>query len=237
MSLFKRNKFNNKVTELYNGMQADMRDKVFFGGLKFADEFVTSVSKEIFGDLNDSSIATVFQIYVQSWIRSKGAFNPEFSMPDYIEQALVNKFEMVPAEQVRLCVRASLVIIYNNDPELKTKILMLMQLKKDMASNSESNKAIEDKYINDSDYGLCLEKPVFVAGFGSDKAYLSHLATSMGERLRFNRLGSKEVNGIAGPVDIYQLLTNDNQIYMHIYICNYGTRNTKDVPQGLIFVE
>lgn len=235
--LFKRERYNKQVEKLYSGMKAEIRDNIFYGGLKFADYTLTTISKEVFGNTENINIERVFQIYVQTWIRSKGSFDVQFSMPDYIEQALIRKFEMIPEKQVQQCVRNSLAIIYENEPELKQQVALLQNLKKNEEVNAQLNRTIEDLYVGDCEYGLCPNKPIFVAGFGKDKEYLSHLATSTGGKLCFERLGSQEVVGIAGPVDLYRLSTTDNRGYMNIYICNYGSRNTKDVPVGLIFVE
>ncbi len=93
---------------------------------------------------------------------------------------------------------------------------------------------IQDLYLKDAEYGLVAQKPIFVNGFGKDQYYLSNLCTSDGTKLSFERIGSSEVPGIAGPVDAYKLLLPDRRLYMTIFVCNYGTRTTRDVPKGLI---
>lgn len=81
------------------------------------------------------------------------------------------------------------------------------------------------------------EKPVFVNGFGRDKEYLSHLYAEDGMKLNFARVGSSEVNGIAGPVDIYRLLLPDNTEYLQVFVCNYGSTFKKIAPKGIRYVD
>ena len=72
-------------------------------------------------------------------------------------------------------------------------------------------------------------------GFGSDEGYLSHLAAADGSRIEFQRIGSLEIEGIAGPVDIYSLLGQDKKEYMKIYMSVYGTGAYCRIPRGLIY--
>ena len=97
------------------------------------------------------------------------------------------------------------------------------------------NVGIQDLYLCDEEYGIKPNKPIFVNGFGSDKEYLSHLYTQDNVKLAFERVGSSEVDGICGPVDLYKLLLPDGSVYMNIFLCNYGTRNTTDVPRGVVY--
>ena len=78
---------------------------------------------------------------------------------------------------------------------------------------------------------------MFVNGFWNDKEYLSHLHAEDGTKLSFTRVGSSEVEGIAGPVDLYRLLKPDGTDYMRIFICNYGTSTKKIAPKGTKYLD
>lgn len=158
-----------------------------------------------------------------------------FSAPSYIKQVLCAKFSHVPPESVEKCVAYSLDFIFKNEPELMKKVMILEMMQQTFNDNVENNRVIQDLYIDDVEYGLVAEKPIFVNGFGGDKEYLSHLLTKDGEKLEFGRICSVEVDNISGPVDMYSLMLPDRSEYLKIYICNYGTRNTNDVPVGLQF--
>lgn len=92
-------------------------------------------------------------------------------------------------------------------------------------------------HLKDYEYGVVPNKPIFANGFGSNKEYLSHLAAINGTKLTCERVGSSEVAGIAGSVDLYRLLLPNKEEYLRIYLCNYGARTTKDTPKNVMFVE
>ena len=97
---------------------------------------------------------------------------------------------------------------------------------------ASNNDAIEDLHINDPDYGLVPEKPVFVAGFLEDWKFLSSLTTENGSEVVCVRLGSMEVDGIEGPVDIYETTSKTGQALNKIYISNYGAKTSERAPAG-----
>ena len=190
---------NETVRKIYDDMDKDNRDKVFYGGLSSAEDILVSLTKAVFGSdkVNDLNIKLCFQIYLQTWIRSRGGFNPVFSTPDYIAQALCKKFSGTEPSIVIKCVTYSLSKIYSHEPDLKAKADAVMAIQQNVHDNAQKNAGIENAYLNDPEYGLVPEKPIFVNGFGNDKAYLSHLHTDNGTKLSFTRVGSSEIEGIA----------------------------------------
>ena len=92
----------------------------------------------------------------------------------------------------------------------------------------------EKRYLNDPEYGLVPEKPVYVNGFEGQHLYLGRLKTAEGKRLRFSRQGSMRADGVDGLVDIYLATTNDlfHRPYGKIYLCLYGTENSERAPRG-----
>ena len=195
------------------------------------------LSKSVFGSLEPDKIELCFQIYFQTWIRCHTSMTPLFLKPEVIKNELYRKFLSVQPEIVNKCVDNSLAIVYSYEPELKQIVDMMNLFESNVAQNAEKNKSIENLYINDHDYGLVPEKPVFVNGFGSDEGYLSHLAAADGSRIEFQRIGSLEIEGIAGPVDIYSLLSPDKKEYMKIYMSVYGTGAYCRIPRGLIYMK
>lgn len=159
----------------------------------------------------------------------------QFRTPTYIKQTLVQRFSGVPAQDVVTCVERSLDIIYRHEPQLRESALSAELFMANVAEQAKQNVEIQELYLHDEEYGKKPDKPIFVNGFGNDKEYLSHLYTQDGVKLTFERVGSSEVEGICGPVDLYKLLLPDGGLYMNIFLCNYGTRNTTDVPKGVVY--
>ena len=232
-------KVNETVQKIYDGMDKDNRDKVFYGGVSSAENILISLTQNVFGNdsVNDININLCFQIYLQTWIRSRGGLNPAFSTPAYIKEALCKRFSTIDANIVLKCVDDSLNEIYSHEPDLKAKADAVEAIQKSVQDNSKKNAEIENAYLDDPEYGLIPAKPVFVNGFGNDKEYLSHLHAEDGTKLSFTRVGSSEVEGIAGPVDLYRLLKPDGTDYMRIFICNYGTSTKKIAPKGTKYLD
>jgi len=228
---------NRTAAKIYEGMNKEYREKVYYGQSFSAERILTSLTRDVFGQISDDNINLCHQIYLQTWIRAHGGLDPKFSTPSYIKEALRHRFSFVDENVLSKCITHSLYEIYEHEPELRKKAEFFESLQKMMRENAGKNKSIEDMYLKDCEYGLVANKPVFVNGFGSDKEYLSHLATIDGTKLTYERVGSSEVEGIAGSVDMYRLLLPNGEEHLRIFLCNYGSRTTKDTPQGLKFVE
>lgn len=230
-------KVNPKVQKIYDGMNKDYREKVFYGSLFSAECILISLTRNVFGTVNDMNIDLCFRIYLQTWIRSRGGLNPTFSTPTYIKQALCEKFSTVDSNFVSKCVTHSLCEIYRHEPELKKRAAAIEAIQKSVCENAKKNVVIENAYLDDPEYGLVPEKPVFVNGFGNDKAYLSHLHSEDGTKLSFVRVGSSEIKGISGPVDMYRLLLPDGTDYLRVFICNCGSSTKKIAPKGTKYLD
>lgn len=96
------------------------------------------------------------------------------------------------------------------------------------------NETVKDKYVNDPDYGLVKEKPIYVNGVTASKEYLSQLLTENGELLKWDRLGSMAVDGIQGMIDRYNLYLPSGELYKTVYINIYCLSNSESIPQGFV---
>lgn len=228
---------NPQIYRIFNSTKEDMREKIFYGDVLSAQALLLDLSNVALKIPSKDRIDLVFQIYLQVWIRSRGGFSPSFSTPSYIEEAVSKRFASVSKDVVIPCVKKSLNIIYQHEPELCKKALEIEAYKIYIEESSKINMKIQDMFISDSEYGLVISKPIFVNGFGMDEEYLSHLASSTGEEMTFKRMGSSNVNGIAGAVDIYHTFLSNEKFYKELFVCVYGTRNTKDVPEGFVYIK
>lgn len=230
-------KLNAKVEKIYEGMNKEYREKVFYGSVISANIILTTMTRNVFGTENDANIDMCFQIYLQTWIRSHGGLDPTFSTPSYIQQALRERFSSVDSALVSKCVTHALCEIYEREPELKKRICAIEAVQNNVRANAQKNMAIENLYLEDPEYGLVPGKPIFINGFGKDKEYFSHLYSENDEKLSFERVGSSEVPGIAGPIDLYRLILPNGNDYLRIFMCNYGSSYKKITPKGVKYID
>lgn len=205
-------RINQTVARLYSGMNKDTRDQIFYGGLASAQDILLRLASGVFASTSGDKIDLCLQIYVQTWIRSRGGLSPQFSTPSYIKEALTQRFSAIPSSSVTTCVDQSLDIIYSHEPQLKQKAMAIENFMNDVRAKAAKNVDVQDLHLKDEEYGLVSNKPIFVNGFGDDKYYLSHLSTADGVKLSFERIGSSVIPGIIGPVDAYKLLLPDQSL-------------------------
>ena len=58
--------------------------------------------------------------------------------------------------------------------------------------------------LDDSEYGLVVNKPIYTNGVRGSNSFLASLKTTLGETLTWNRIGSTSVEGVNGIIDIYE---------------------------------
>ena len=100
---------------------------------------------------------------------------------------------------------------------------------------AEANKDAHNFNLDDEEYGLVASKPVYTVGIPGSRAYLSHLRTTSGEPITWERLGSTAVGGVAGMIDVYNTFLPDGSPYKTVYINMYGTSISTTAPKGFIF--
>ncbi len=234
----KKDSVDTLIESIYAKMNPELRDNVFYGGLESAKQILKGICVAVFSSVNENNISLCYDIYVQVWIRSRGGFQPKFMTPTYIREALIKKYSFISENTVTKCVNASLNIIYNQEPALKEKAMQIESLTEYLAitvrQNAEKNFRIEDKHLGEYDYGLCANKPVFVNGFVGATVYLSMLKTVTGCPIKYKRLGSINIESIAGPVDMYEVVSPQEKLTYTIFICNYGSKNSNSAPRGLM---
>ncbi len=104
----------------------------------------------------------------------------------------------------------------------------------------EENSKNQPNHESESDFGIVEEKPVYTHALSSvdgEIEYLNRLYTENGEKITWERLGSKGVSGINGIVDIYVTYLPSGEPYKTIYINMYGAKTSATAPAGFKFDE
>lgn len=110
--------------------------------------------------------------------------------------------------------------------------LMMRSMFEQRLKAMQANASIETQALNDPEYGLDVNKPVFTHDIAGSEQYLQSLMTDHGEKLTWQRLGSTSAKGISGMIDIYQSYLLNGKEYKTIYVCIYGFSRPQKAPQG-----
>lgn len=103
----------------------------------------------------------------------------------------------------------------------------VLQIKK-----PRENRAAQDKYLNDPEYGLVKEKPVYTCDVRGSEEYLAGLLAENGQKLKWKRRGSVYVEKLGDQIDVYDSWLPSGKAYKTIYIDMYGTKNSTKAPNG-----
>ena len=91
------------------------------------------------------------------------------------------------------------------------------------------------KYIDDLEYGLIPEKPIFVTGATAMTKYFVELKTALGEDIYWERIESVPGEGVYGPIEKYDIVTKPGKQYATLYVSWNGTTEPPNrAPVGFI---
>ena len=96
----------------------------------------------------------------------------------------------------------------------------------------KANLAAQDKYLNDPEYGLVKEKPVYTCNVRGSDEYLAGLLSEKGQKLQWKRRGSVYVEELGDQIDIYDSWLPSGEAYKTVYVDMYGTKNSTKAPKG-----
>lgn len=98
---------------------------------------------------------------------------------------------------------------------------------KEMSENM--GKYDDSQYLSDEDYGLTAEKPIMTKLVDGSNEYLKSLRTVDGKLIGYKRNMSLLINDLM--VDKYEITAEGKEI-CSLYLCMYGTSNSKVAPKG-----
>jgi len=87
------------------------------------------------------------------------------------------------------------------------------------------------------EFGLSVANPVPTHTPLGSESYLRRLRTAAGEPVTFNRIGSTFTEGIAHPIDMYELRDPQGKELPTVFISPYHRRNSTRAPKGFQFAE
>lgn len=227
-----------KVTALYKSMNSNMVGTAFPGGKNQVGSVIKSLSKIFKLNLNTCDVNVykdILSTYTDVLIRKVVTHSSD----DMILASLKVKHPNLIKDDDTANMVMSFVMMnmMNNDFEIKTEedlqtVGFLADGLEENEESREENEVHQTENLDDADYGLVPEKPIYTKGVAGSNSYLERLTTTLGEKLSWERQGSMSVEGINGMIDIYEGYLPSGKRYKTLYVNMYGTADSTTAPKG-----
>ncbi len=227
-----------KVSVLYRSMNRELVGHTFPGGKKQVGSIIKSLSKIFRLNLDACDVnmyKEILSTYTDVFIRKVVTHSPD----DMIITSLKEKHsDLIKNDDAANMVMSFVMInMINNDFEIiaDDDLQTVEILATGFVQNQEdrvANVACETDNLDDPEYGLVPEKPIYTNGVSGSKAYLNRLTTALGEELSWERQGSMSVEGINGMIDVYEGYLPSGKRYKTLYVNMYANANSTTAPKG-----
>lgn len=239
-SIFKKKPptHSEKIDLAYKCYKPEIVEMIYPGGIVQAGKIVTSLGKIYNVDLEASDAKTYYDIlstYSDVIIRKVITQSSDDCIIDSLQ---VKHGNLIKSKDVARKALAFVTLnMNNNDFSLETAddmsaLKFVTDMFSQMEQISSQNIEVENDNLNDPEYGLVLNKPIYTKGVNGSKNYLEELKTSSGEKLIWKRLGSTSTESINGMIDIYESTLPSGKPYKTLYVNMYGSANSKKIPKG-----
>lgn len=231
---------DEKLSLAYRAYKQDMVEMIFPGKKPQADCVVRSLALLTSTNLNLCDAKDYFDIlsiFSGVLIRCVVTHSEDSHIVAMLQQKHGNyvKTKSVAQKVLTYCKmnmnNNSFVLNSKEDFEALDILAALFASNEDVAKGNEAAQTIN---LEDPQYGLIPEKPIYTKGVAGSEQYLGKLRTESGERITWKRRGSTVASGVKGMVDIYNCFDPSGKDCGTIYINMYGTKNSSTAPAGLI---
>lgn len=210
---------------------------IFPGGQAQVGKIIVSLSKIFSIDLDASDAkkyCDILTIYSDVLTR---IVVTQSSDDHIISSLLFRRGDLVKSKDIAWRVLSFVTLNMNNSFSLESADDMsVLEFIADTFSQAEQtslqNTDAENDNLDDPEYGLVVNKPIYTKGVNGSSSYLKGLRTSLGEELAWRRLGSTSAEGINGMIDIYEGTLPSRKPYKTLYVNMYGSANSKKIPLG-----
>ena len=93
------------------------------------------------------------------------------------------------------------------------------------------NTDIQDASVEDPDYGICMEKPIYTNGPEDTDSFLNSLKSTLGESLVWEKQETLDVDGVAGKVIVYSSSLPSGKSYKTLYVNEHGINAERKIPK------
>lgn len=234
----KKPSHTEKIDAVYKCYKPEMVGMVFPGGKEQVSNIITSLGRIYNIDLEScdaKKYLDVLSTYSDVLIRRVVTQSEDAHI---ITSLQVKHGELVINKDIVKQVLAYVTInMSNNAFKLETEEDMAaISLIAESFSQAEQvrseNAEAAAQNLDDPEYGLVVNKPIYTNGVRGSNSYLASLKTTLGETLTWNRLGSTSVEGVNGIIDIYESHLPSGKPYKTLYLNMYGSTNSNKIPKG-----
>lgn len=227
-----------KLDLAYRYYKPDMVGMVFPGGKRQVNKIICSIAKLVsknLSTLDAKDYYDLLSIYSDVLIHRVVTHSTDDSI---ISSLLVKHSQDIRNKAVAQRTLAYCTINMNNHDfclDSAESMIALRVFENVLSQNeqiAQSNSDAQTKNLDDPDYGLVPEKPIYVNGVEGSEVYLKTLRLSSGESLFWKRTQSLTVDNINGMVDVYEVTLSSGKPYKTIYLNMYATKNSTKAPQG-----
>ena len=232
------NSSNDDINKLCDGLETEPQTMkmAFPGGERQKGSVVRSLCKIFNINSSDALMQKkLVRIYLDVLVRKVII---KCSDEDILSSLKINHKDLIKTEETANSVMTYIFMnMMNNDFEIKSDedLEMIGIVSTGFAENEESseeNEVHQTESLDDAEYGLVPEKPIYTNGVSGSNAYLERLTTTLGEKLSWERQGSMSVDGINGMIDIYEGYLPSGKRYKTLFVNMYGTANSTTAPKG-----
>lgn len=238
--LFKKHSLlhDEKVDIAYGCFKESMVEMIFPGKKEQADNIIVSLAKIYEVNLKQCDAKKYYDIlstYTHVVIREVITHSGDKKI---MESLQFEHSDLVKSEEVAKKVLAYVTInMVNHSFRLDTEndmemLMLIVDTRTQAEQNAAKNDENETKDLEDPEYGLVVNKPIYTQGVSGSKKYLESLKTASGEQLTWIRHGSTSVDNIHGMIDIYESFFLSGEPYKILYLNMYGTTNSTQIPVG-----
>lgn len=228
------------VSQAYSSYKPEFIRVLFPNGMAQASSVIVSLSKIFRIQLNQLSseeYLTLLRIYTTTKIR---IISPQLTDESTRKQLLLEFKQFINRENVNQVIAFVKISLLNSEFSLLTNsdllsLSMMASNLDDGESSTEHNNRVAYMFEEDDDYGIVEIKPLYCNEVAGSKAFLSRLVTASEESLKWERIGSKQVDGIMGPVDVYESTLLTGETYGRLYINMYSHTAPKRAPKNYKF--
>jgi hypothetical protein len=227
---------------IYEELAADTRDKLYPGKAEYMTVIFSKLAPVFYAEtqldeLMSEQIKFINSFHVNVFSRRiMTRMATGWSIED-ANTSIIRQYPHLSLDTVQQAINVSMEFLNKQFPQVENRDKELSQLATmrdqvtGLEQNAKSNEAVINLHINDPEYGLIPNKPIFTAGFPGERAYVDRLISSDGRSIKYQRVGSKEVDGLYGPVDIFRLCDSDGR-ETTIYISLYANTTSEKAPAG-----
>ena len=215
----------------YNRLSEEQKERFFPGQEEEAKKIVGSLSY-LLG--SNCKYEQLLDLFITAAVRVMMGFENE-----RVNITVKMRFsDIVPQEKALTVIECIRRIVNNhsyidglNSPEMKAHSRYFDS--QNEVSFKENEKRLEDAVKNPG-FGTNMENPIFAHSADGSYSYLNLLCTSAGVPLTWNRIGSISPRSSRDPLDKYELLLPDGEVYLIVYVNMYSRKRSAYCPAGLM---